>query len=145
MIDGRLAFVAVGDWWSRPDCFYLIDVAAEDRVPAAPSPGDDLDRVSHGTAWYEWRDTCNDFPVFYGQALQGVRTTFPDGDVATIVRPKSLRKNVIYEASTLSPGSSSGGIYFRLDGKGHVENLTYEQVRDQAVNLPSSSHSSAPR
>lgn len=129
MIGGRLAFVALGDWWTRPDCFYSIDVRAEESSPASPAPGDDVDAARTGTHWFDWRATCvNEYPIFYGQSLKGNPYRDGYGEVWPHVRPKPLKPGVIYRASTLSPGSSYGSAYFRLNGSGGVENLTWEQV-----------------
>ncbi len=129
MVDGRLAFEAVGDWWSRPDCFYQIDVRAEDGPPADPMPGDDAGSVRIGTYWFDWRDSCdNTYPVFYGQSLKGGPYRDQGGTVWRHVAPKPLRPHVIYSASTLSPGSSYGTVYFRLDGTGGVQVLHWSDV-----------------
>lgn len=128
MIDGQLAFEAVGNWWSRPECYYSIDVRAENGPPVDPMP-DDADSIKAGTYWFDWRDSCdNTYPVFYGQSLKGDPYRDPGGTVWRHVAPKHLRLHIIYSASTLSPGSSYGTVYFRLDDKGGVEVLHWEDV-----------------
>lgn len=129
MIAGRLAFEAVGGWWFRPDCFYSIDVRAESGPPADAVDGDDHDSVSSGTYWFDWRDPCsNAYPVFYGQPLKGRHYRDIHGVEWRHVAPKPLLANVTYSASTLSPGSSYGTVYFRLDGRGGVTVLDREEV-----------------
>ncbi|WP_237713933.1 hypothetical protein [Novosphingobium sp. Rr 2-17] len=134
MIEGRLAFVAVGDWWSRPDCFYSIDVEVERGPSAKPEAGDDAGRVKRGTYWSDWRASCeNAYPVFFGQSLKGARYRDSEGLEWPHVSPKPLSPHVIYSASTLSPGSSYGTVYFRLNGDGGVQNLDWrEAMRNDA-------------
>ncbi len=140
IVDGRLAFLADGNWWSRPDCFYSIDVSTDEGSPAAPEPGDDTDRVASGTYWFYWRNECaNEYPVYYGQPLKGAPYRREDGSEWGHVAPKPLSPHVVYSASTLSPASSYGTAYFRLDGKENVENLTWEEAQAQATPLPASS------
>jgi hypothetical protein len=134
MIGGRLAFDALGGWWSRADCFYSIDVRAQSGPSANPEVGDDEDRVTSGTYWFDWRDSCeNAYPVFYGQLLKGGRYRGQNGAVWPHVSPKPLLANVIYSASTLSPGSSYGSVYFRLDGHGGVQVLDWKAVERSAT------------
>jgi hypothetical protein len=138
MIAGKLAFEAMGDWWSRPDCFCSIDVQAEHGPSAKAVKGDDRDRVRSGTYWFDWRDACaNAYPVFYGQPLKGTRHRDLHGIEWAHVAPKALLANTIYSASTLSPGSSYGTVYFRLDGRGGVRMLDWKVVeRPSAPSSP---------
>jgi hypothetical protein len=78
--------------------------------------------------WSDWRATCNAFPVFYGMALKGEPYRDPDGNPWPHVAAKPLLPDVTYSASTLSPGSSYGTVYFRVDGKGGVRVLDWDEV-----------------
>ncbi|MCJ2182050.1 hypothetical protein MTR62_04935 [Novosphingobium sp. 1949] len=139
--DGHLAFVPEGSWLTRPDCLYAISVEAVDRAVARAEPGDDAADVARGVFWAQFMESqpCRTgFPVRYGQALEGKPFVFDGGPGSARVAAKPLQPGVLYYVFALSPGSGSGGGYFRLDGRGGVENVPRERV-SQSVSLPSSS------
>lgn len=128
MIAGRLAFEASGSWWSRPDCFYTIDVQAEDGSPA------------DATMWSDHRTVCNAYPAFYGVPLEGEPYRGIDGTPWPRVGPRPLRLGVTYSASVRSPGSSYGTVRFRLDDRGGVQVFDLPEV-EGAANATSSTAS----
>lgn len=141
MIDGQLTFVPEGSWWTRPGCLFEISVEARGGPAAIPEPDDDARDVERGTYWSQsvGREVCeNPFPIRYGQNLKGTPYRFAEGDEAGHVAPKPLKPGVIYFVFALSPGSGSGGGYFRLDGRGGVENIAREAMAPQSVSTPSS-------
>lgn len=117
--DGRLAFIV--DPSSRRDanCVRSITVSAENGEAAAGSD-DDRQVVENGAFWEEETrvtDCRNQFPILYGQPLQGEPFQRP------IVAPKPLRIGVIYSVGTSSSGSGYGAVRFRIRRDRTVENL----------------------
>lgn len=113
IIDGRLAFTTDTHWLSgQPTCLREIEVFAY-------TPDYDVRWRAPGT--YE---TCvQDFPVFYGQPVKGVRPDAPD-----TVKAKALKRGVIYHVNSTSSGGGSGTGLFRLTSDGQVENLERSDV-----------------
>ena len=117
---GRLAFVV--DPKSRKDatCIRSIHVSAEGAARAKPADGDDRALVENGVFWWKdvSSDTCrNDFPVLYGQPLQG-KPFLPPG-----VEAKPLRIGATYEVETTGSGSGYGSGRFRIRRDHTVENI----------------------
>lgn len=92
---------------------------------ATPGPGDDAGLVRHGGAyWWEQFDSTscpNPFPIFYGQALKGVRFVYDDGRT-NWVKAKPLVIGHVYEVDMISSGSGYGSGWFRITPDRRVEN-----------------------
>ena len=124
VIDGKVAFEPTDtDIWGKPDCIYAIWVSAVDGPPATPEEGDSIGMVEHGTYWHTGFavTSCeNPFPIIYGERLKGPPTQKNDGYV---VKAKPLRIGVVYEVTTASDGSASGGGKFMITEQRTVVNL----------------------
>lgn len=132
IIDGRLAFIVDSSSNRRPTCVNGITVSVDKGEPARAKAiaGDTEGLVKVGVFWWESmeHDCENSFPIFYGQALKGKRLVYPDdfsfaekrGKTASHVDPKPLKRDVVYEVSTVSGATGYGRGYFRITADGLV-------------------------
>jgi TonB family protein len=121
IVGGRLAFEA-GE--GGPDCIATIHVSSARALPAVPPGGDDKDLMKRGAAYVRahaaWATdgvtyACTaDFPVVYGQTLEGV---------TLVVAPKKLEIGVPYAVSVSGPNASGGNGCFRINPDRRPENL----------------------
>ena len=120
--DGRIHFVVEPNSRREPTCVRQIEIIARDGPNAEPASGDDVDRVSYGTYWYEnvdHEDNCaNQFPLPYATTLKGRHQS----DLG-LVTPKPLLREVIYDISTTSGTNGYGNGRFVILADGKVRNL----------------------
>ncbi|WP_206518592.1 hypothetical protein [Stakelama tenebrarum] len=121
-IEGRLAFVVDSTSSRGASCIRSIEVSVDDDGPKAqPEPGDDVALVTRGGVyWWDFRavGTCeNDFPVYYGAPLKGP----PARESIGQVKPKPLKRGVLYQVTTTGSGSGSGSGWFRISPDGRIE------------------------
>jgi hypothetical protein len=119
---GRLAFIVDPKSYREPSCLRQVEVIARDGWKAGAEAGDDDSRVGYGTFWFQsvdYDDECaNTFPIPYGSAFKGQ----PHAAYGR-VKPKPLRRGVVYDVYTTTGATGYGSERFRINARGRVENL----------------------
>ena len=132
VISGRLAFIVDPSSSGEPECMNGIMVSTDkgEAARAKADPGDDEQLVANGVFWWKsFEPECeNRFPIFYGQALKGLRLAYEGvpgaapGEKSSIVEAKPLHVGVVYEVTMTSGATGYGGGWFRITPDRRVEN-----------------------